>query len=103
MRQYERQRESSSRASTAASTPIPWVDNSSEIRDLRAKIEELSKLNYNKDIAMQKQREQMELMKVKNILDSNIRAVSLAICSFSGRQSYINDGQSYVSKVFKTL
>ena len=37
MRQYERQKESSSRASTAASTPIPWFDNTSEIKELRSK------------------------------------------------------------------
>ncbi len=37
MRQYERQKESSSRASTACSTPIPWVDNTMEIKELRSK------------------------------------------------------------------
>ena len=39
MRQYERQKESASRASTAASTPIPWTvpDNTNEVRELKSK------------------------------------------------------------------
>jgi hypothetical protein len=37
MRQFERQKESGSRASTACSTPIPWNDNTIEINDLRIK------------------------------------------------------------------
>lgn len=37
MRQYELQKESSSRASTARSTPVPWVDNTMEIKELKSK------------------------------------------------------------------
>jgi len=40
MRQFERQKESASRASTARSTPVPWmpfVDNVAEVRELRMK------------------------------------------------------------------
>eukprot|EP00095_Tigriopus_kingsejongensis_P012110 maker-scaffold97_size377342-snap-gene-0.10 protein:Tk12110 transcript:maker-scaffold97_size377342-snap-gene-0.10-mRNA-1 annotation:"lrrx1_dicdi ame: full" len=65
LRQYERQKESSSRASTARSTPIPWMDNSMDIRELRSKIDELSKLNYTKDVELQKQRQQMDAMQVR--------------------------------------
>merc|ERR1719433_951886 len=49
MRQFERQKESVSRASTAASTPIPWASAATaasdvsitEVRELKAKIDEL--------------------------------------------------------------
>ncbi len=37
MRQYERHKESTSRASTARSTPIPWVDTSAEVKELKLK------------------------------------------------------------------
>merc|ERR1719322_1293993 len=73
MRQYERQRESASRASTAASTPIPWTTAATdasdvsvnEVRELKAKIDMLSKLNYAKDVELQSQRAQMEAMQVR--------------------------------------
>merc|ERR1712204_164340 len=73
MRTYERQRESVSRASTAASTPIPWATAAtaasdvsiSDVRELKAKIDELSKLNYGKDVELQSQRAQMEAMQVR--------------------------------------
>ncbi|XP_040563972.1 uncharacterized protein [Lepeophtheirus salmonis] len=66
MRQYERQRESSSRASTACSTPIPWVDPSLvEIKELKSKIEELGNLNYALDIELQKERQTRENMQAR--------------------------------------
>merc|ERR1719245_2291025 len=74
MRQFERQKESVSRASTAASTPIPWASAAAtaasdvsitEVRELKAKIDELSKLNYAKDVELQSQRAQMEAMQVR--------------------------------------
>merc|ERR1712072_1239837 len=57
MRQFERHKESVSRASTACSTPAPWVDPKTELVELKHKIEELGKLNYALDIALQKERE----------------------------------------------
>merc|ERR1711860_390543 len=65
MRQYERHKESASRASTACSTPIPWSEPPSEVSDLKRKIEELSKLNYSMDVELQKEREIRELMQTK--------------------------------------
>lgn len=68
MRQFEGQKESASRASTARSTPVPWmsfVDNASEIRDLKMKIEELGKLNYALDIELQNERESRQLMQAR--------------------------------------
>ena len=65
MRQYERHKESASRASTACSTPIPWAEPPSEVSDLKRKIEELSKLNYSMDVELQKEREIRELMQTK--------------------------------------
>merc|ERR1719400_422072 len=58
MRQFERHKESISRASTACSTPVPWVDPKTELVELKHKIEELGKLNYALDIAYQKEREE---------------------------------------------
>merc|ERR1719216_742968 len=48
MRQFERHKDSASRASTACSTPIPWTasDSAIEVKELKHKIYELSKLNY---------------------------------------------------------
>merc|ERR1711902_68314 len=48
MRQFERHKDSASRASTACSTPIPWTasDSAIEVKELKHKIDELSKLNY---------------------------------------------------------
>ena len=37
MRQFERHKESASRASTACSTPIPWIDSATEVKELRHK------------------------------------------------------------------
>merc|ERR1719216_306095 len=56
MRQFERHKESISRASTACSTPVPWVDPKTELVELKHKIEELGKLNYALDIALQKRK-----------------------------------------------
>merc|ERR1712029_20995 len=58
MRQFERHKESVSRASTACSTPVPWVDPKTELVELKHKIQELGKLNYALDIAYQKEREE---------------------------------------------
>merc|ERR1719433_199680 len=65
MRQYERHKDSTSRASTACSTPIPWVDTGVEVKELRSKIEELSQLNYSLDVELQKERESRETMQAK--------------------------------------
>merc|ERR1711902_160679 len=65
MRQFERHKESASRASTACSTPIPWVDSASEVKELRQKIDELSRLNYSLDIELQKERGNREQMQAK--------------------------------------
>ena len=37
MRQFERHKDSVSRASTACSTPVPWVDPKTEVIELRTK------------------------------------------------------------------
>jgi len=58
MRQFERHKDSVSRASTACSTPVPWVDPKTELVELKHKIQELGKLNYALDIAYQKEREE---------------------------------------------
>merc|ERR1712020_342821 len=65
MRQFERHKDSASRASTACSTPVPWVDNVIEVKELRSKIEELSQLNYSLDVELQKERESRETMQAK--------------------------------------
>merc|ERR1712064_232440 len=57
MRQFERHKESMSRASTACSTPVPWFDPKTEVIELKHKIQELGKLNYALDIALQQERE----------------------------------------------
>jgi len=65
MRQFERQKESVSRASTACSTPIPWpvpTNPAVEVRELKQKIEELGKLNYALDVQLQKEREDRKHM-----------------------------------------
>jgi len=65
MRQFERHRESVSRASTACSTPIPWpvpTNPAVEVRELKQKIEELGKLNYALDVQLQKEREDRKHM-----------------------------------------
>jgi len=65
MRQYERHKDSASRASTACSTPIPWVDSGVEVKELKLKIEELNQLNYSLDVELQKERESRENMQAK--------------------------------------
>jgi len=72
MRQFERHKESASRASTACSTPIPWTasDSAIEVKELRQKIDELSKLNYSLDIELQKERGNREQMQAKLRLHS---------------------------------
>jgi len=65
MRQFERHKESVSRASTACSTPLPWPTPSNpavEVRELKQKIEELGKLNYSLDVQLQKEREDRKMM-----------------------------------------
>merc|ERR1719433_1373852 len=57
MRQFERHKDSASRASTACSTPVPWVESAVEVKELKLKIEELSQLNYSLDVELQKERE----------------------------------------------
>merc|ERR1719461_298409 len=56
MRQYERHKESVSRASTACSTPVPWphppINPVNEVIELKHKIEELGRLNYSLDVQL---------------------------------------------------
>jgi len=65
MRQFERHKESVSRASTACSTPVPWpapANPAIEVRELKQKIDELGKLNYSLDVQLQKEREDRKQM-----------------------------------------
>merc|ERR1712079_661546 len=73
MRQFERHKDSASRASTACSTPIPWTASESaiEVKELKHKIDELSKLNYSLDIELQKERGNREQMQAKLRLHSS--------------------------------
>jgi len=87
MRQFERHKDSASRASTACSTPVPWVDNVIEVKELRLKIEELSQLNYSLDVELQKERESRETMQAKLRLHGPARSPQVLPRSSEDRDS----------------
>ena len=87
MRQFERHKDSASRASTARSTPVPWVDPKLQLVELKQKIEELGKLNYALDVALQQEREGRRQMQANLRLGENLSMPEHILHSEHSRQS----------------